>query len=627
MEAHLKGFGLENFRVFKDKTWFDFAPITILTGTNNSGKSSLVRAVNLLSNFFEAREMKLNEENEIPDLMDIEELLGILGDFSKLPNNTSDSNTISFYLPFQLRGIIQKLKLKLDFTLQDEDLKQGKLNGISILLNETDEEIFHCKELQELKYTIRIDYSFFLKEYQRESEIEHLSDQLSRINMNSNQFFKSGFMRNKAEKRFFHYLDDEQKLLLTKTDFFEFLNVENKRKQSGKDFFGVSQSEYEKIEEEFLKYFEISIEYKVNNEQVNHSFEGTNRFDYENIDLARSYWLEKNKSLLNKFTPIISPLTFGTSRLHDYSSSDLNINCQSMGEIYSKNLIVRCIEEGKALVTDASDINYFFFKYFICQNIRCSLHEVTNNLLDKANFISSSQNSLDRIYNAKQNPRISRVLKQLETNNKDLRNNPYFDFIEKYICSLGFGTGVEFVKAPEGIGTRIYLIDKDKKTLLADMGYGVSQLLPLILQIVLAAIENKNYEISNAKLFVEEPEANLHPALQSKLADMFVEAAKKFNIQFVIETHSEYLIRRLQVLTANTYTVANKNENWVELKTTDTQLYYFYQADAVPEGEEQVYKINIEEDGALTKNFGRGFFDESSKWNIALYSYTKANKN
>ena len=108
---------------------------------------------------------------------------------------------------------------------------------------------------------------------------------------------------------------------------------------------------------------------------------------------------------------------------------------------------------------------------------------------------------------------------------------------------------------------------------------------------------------------------------------MFVEAAKKFNIQFVIETHSEYLIRRLQVLTANTYTVANKNENWVELKTTDTQLYYFYQADAVPEGEEQVYKIHIEEDGALTKNFGRGFFDESSKWNIALYSYTKANKN
>jgi AAA15 family ATPase/GTPase len=44
MQTHLKGFGLENFRVFKDYTWFDFAPITILTGPNNSDKSSTVIA-------------------------------------------------------------------------------------------------------------------------------------------------------------------------------------------------------------------------------------------------------------------------------------------------------------------------------------------------------------------------------------------------------------------------------------------------------------------------------------------------------------------------------------------------------------------------------------------------------
>ncbi|MCF2445733.1 hypothetical protein L0657_17360 [Dyadobacter sp. CY345] len=41
MQTQLKGFGLEKFRVFKDYTWFDFAPITILTWTNSSGKSSL----------------------------------------------------------------------------------------------------------------------------------------------------------------------------------------------------------------------------------------------------------------------------------------------------------------------------------------------------------------------------------------------------------------------------------------------------------------------------------------------------------------------------------------------------------------------------------------------------------
>ena len=53
METHLKGFGLENFRVFKDYTWFDFAPITILTGPNSSGKSSLNKALLLLKDNFE----------------------------------------------------------------------------------------------------------------------------------------------------------------------------------------------------------------------------------------------------------------------------------------------------------------------------------------------------------------------------------------------------------------------------------------------------------------------------------------------------------------------------------------------------------------------------------------------
>lgn len=40
--AQLIGLGIENFRIFKDYTEFDFAPLTLLTGANNSGKSSLI---------------------------------------------------------------------------------------------------------------------------------------------------------------------------------------------------------------------------------------------------------------------------------------------------------------------------------------------------------------------------------------------------------------------------------------------------------------------------------------------------------------------------------------------------------------------------------------------------------
>ena len=79
MNTHLKGFGLENFRVFKDYTWFDFAPITILTGPNNSGKSSLNRGLKLMFD---------------PDKINNSELQ--LGGFERVINKNSEKTHIGF---------------------------------------------------------------------------------------------------------------------------------------------------------------------------------------------------------------------------------------------------------------------------------------------------------------------------------------------------------------------------------------------------------------------------------------------------------------------------------------------------------------------------------------------------
>ncbi len=46
--GHIHKLGLENFRIFKSKEVLDFAPITILTGTNNSGKSTAIKCLQLL---------------------------------------------------------------------------------------------------------------------------------------------------------------------------------------------------------------------------------------------------------------------------------------------------------------------------------------------------------------------------------------------------------------------------------------------------------------------------------------------------------------------------------------------------------------------------------------------------
>ena len=41
----MNGIGFKNMKVFKDRQWFDFKPITLFTGTNNSGKSSVINAM------------------------------------------------------------------------------------------------------------------------------------------------------------------------------------------------------------------------------------------------------------------------------------------------------------------------------------------------------------------------------------------------------------------------------------------------------------------------------------------------------------------------------------------------------------------------------------------------------
>ena len=169
MKDFIRGIGIENFRVFKNNTWIDFAPITILTGTNSSGKSSVIRAVNLLKEYFTYRFDMIGKRME-PDFLDIEETLRILGDFSKMPNNESTNNKVVFELPITMKGIVDRLKIRLNFNLQNDLLKKGKLTEVCIYSENKDINIFIISELENFNYSIKINYWYFLEEYKRESK-------------------------------------------------------------------------------------------------------------------------------------------------------------------------------------------------------------------------------------------------------------------------------------------------------------------------------------------------------------------------------------------------------------------------------------------------------------------------
>lgn len=79
---------------------------------------------------------------------------------------------------------------------------------------------------------------------------------------------------------------------------------------------------------------------------------------------------------------------------------------------------------------------------------------------------------------------------------------------------------------------------------LPDVGFGVSQVLPVVVQSFYAPV--------GSILFFEQPELHLHPNAQANLADFFIdvlnarEDGQLRGVQVIIETHSEHFLNRLQ---------------------------------------------------------------------------------
>lgn len=74
---------------------------------------------------------------------------------------------------------------------------------------------------------------------------------------------------------------------------------------------------------------------------------------------------------------------------------------------------------------------------------------------------------------------------------------------------------------------------------ITDVGFGISQVLPVIIQGFLSG--------NGSTTIIEQPEIHLHPKMQAELADLFIDIIKNSkDKKLIIETHSEYLLKRLR---------------------------------------------------------------------------------
>ena len=79
---------------------------------------------------------------------------------------------------------------------------------------------------------------------------------------------------------------------------------------------------------------------------------------------------------------------------------------------------------------------------------------------------------------------------------------------------------------------------------LMDVGYGVSQILPLIFELLINDRGKHRYRY-NYRYLMQQPEVHLHPRAQAEFASLIAKLSNNKN-DFVIETHSDYMLGRLK---------------------------------------------------------------------------------
>jgi len=133
---------------------------------------------------------------------------------------------------------------------------------------------------------------------------------------------------------------------------------------------------------------------------------------------------------------------------------------------------------------------------------------------------------------------------------------------------------------------RVQKTPSSAKVLITDVGFGVSQILPVLVLCY--------YAPEGSIILLEQPEIHLHPSVQSGLADVLIDVVKNRNVQIVVESHSEHLLLRLQRRVAE------------QIVTPEETALYFCEVES--EGSKLI-PLNVDFFGNIT-NWPAAFFGD-----------------
>ncbi|RKU15977.1 hypothetical protein C6501_05970 [Candidatus Poribacteria bacterium] len=543
----LQSLKLENFKAFGERANIPFAPITLIFGENSAGKSSILQALYLLKQTLESGDtgapLLPHAYNEIVDL----------GNFKEM--------------------------------LFDHDLKRT----LSICVETTMNKSYETSQLPYKENTITIEFRFKFSAI----EAEVLLDEIGIYDQQSSRCIAKFQPLNTTEEH------DEFWRRMGFSDYVLDHHVPVPSKSSAVECVWLTE-EPEYWESEFAWC-------KENNEEIRNRFEHQkSRLEDQLLHREMGEEKENSSEIIQQFNAWDRRQISSLSVALEFLSSNFDLKAyiskrceEEMNKVLTLEgpLPVRCIsnksnsfiERSRSLLPAISDDTKVFHIAELVIEAGKALGQTLRVLYPIRPFRSIPQ----RYYiPTGTNPwhvgYWGHLLPDLLFSHPELvkQTNEWLKRLDiDYMLEVKpFGTD-------PGDPFAMRLVDTRRKepvnVALPDVGFGISQLLPFIVQSL----------VSEGRIIsIEQPEVHVHPRLQADLGDLLVEAIKKqHRNQFIIETHSEHLILRLQ-----------RRIYEKQIKPEDVSVIYVSRG---PEGA-KAERLRLDEEGDFIDEWPNGFFLE-----------------
>ena len=654
-------YSVKNFRVFDSEgVTLDIAPITILTGCNSSGKSSIAKSLLLLDSFLSPIKENIQQGHDVnlnDSKIDFNKRpYSLLGNFGKVLNRYSKDGLITFEYEMYSSLIKEEVIVRLKFgkDLNDE-LGDAFLKELCVLDKEG-EIIYTNLGVVSCEFFFSRFYTFLSENNGNNNNLPGTSGKLisaikkipSSTVVEKSQRYNSLYTFNLFEWLGECTCDNLKEAIYShiNADRPEYVRFSNELKNAieilVQDF---TKSDYDSFIEYFHSKEKMYLTNMSHSESMSISFTDFNKYcNAEGI-------LPFIPKIPNRVTDKLKDNGLTERDIQDKESEFYNNLREnyilSFRELYTLLCEIETATMKKSdtpfYFTELTDIDGWPIRIHYVANVfkhyyRLFIEQLFQPYFLGMSYVGASRVDVRRMYTLEDNNDFALLLKRYfeakrhfsaisESYRKAYDSFGMSDeeldyasigevvpgaFINKWLRQFGVAHHISIMKAAEG-GVCIYLYsdENDKKgELLADKGYGITQLVSVLLEIEtrILVYNRLSEELPKPSLIViEEPEIHLHPNYQSLLADMFLEAYQKYNIHFIIETHSEYLIRRTQVITSE-----QRYESQEELNEKNPFRVYYITKDS------QLYDMRYRTNGLFGEKFGEGFMDEASKMHMTL---------